>query len=324
MSSFYSRNKRDHDEELAKLEQKRYEDLLSQERIKRKNILSTFKISIEGSNFSNEKISISHIDDKPSEETKVAKDDQKIILSVNQSPIESSKNKEPKSFSSEHRLPKLKNASNSSSRMKKMQETELKKLNKELNALEEEEAEIESSLQKIDLQAYKRKVISSLQTISEDTREMEESLGKVNLLLISNKDQIDMHNEEQIYSKNLNLASDIKTPVINNLYQDVANTDSQNKEKKRNNDRIKPAEMYGKRIIYSNLSAPQTPESINQVIKTPRRITTQSVHSANAKKEIKAYSSNHGIVGRVKKARFASRDIIRVNPNIDIKSLLLS
>lgn len=47
MSSFYSRNKRDHSDELAKLEQKRYEDLLSQERNKRKNIISTVKTSIE-------------------------------------------------------------------------------------------------------------------------------------------------------------------------------------------------------------------------------------------------------------------------------------
>lgn len=206
-----------------------------------------------------------------------------------------------------------------------MQETELQKLNKELNALEEEEAEIQSSLQKIDLQAYKRKVVASLQTISEDTREMEESLGKTNFGPLTSKDQTDMYNEEQIYSTNLNKAANaIQIPVINDLQQDRIHINRLEKEKKKMNDKIKQAEMYGKRIIYSNSSAPQTPDSLNPIIKTPRRITTQSVHSENVRKENKAYSSNHVKASRVKKTKFLSRDFVRVNPNIDIKNLLLS
>jgi hypothetical protein len=63
--------------------------------------------------------------------------------------------------------------------IKKKNNNANKELSKsELDILDQEEAIIQSSIQRLDLQVYKKKIQAHLQTIDEETKEIEESIAR--------------------------------------------------------------------------------------------------------------------------------------------------
>ncbi|OMJ84089.1 hypothetical protein SteCoe_14839 [Stentor coeruleus] len=329
MNSFYSKNKQDRSEELAKLEQKRYENLLSQERANRKNIINATKNSIEEAKY-RENLKISkdsniQITNKISQEESPLYNDPKFLnddsSSVN---FKGNEKKSISSSPSQLLLPKINNNPKIPKTIIKLQKSDMQKYKSELDELEEKEHEIQISLEKINLQAYKRKLIASLQTINEEAREMEESLKKSYTGAVITDNKIEEINLENMKGINLDLESKNYIQPIN---IDLQNESDKNKQLKS----VNKSEIFSNfedntsaRIEINKEITHKTPEIININAKNKKNIPTNSHYSKYKKNFKKTYALNPEKNNKPIKQRFVSKDFVRVNPNIDIKSLFFS
>lgn len=175
MNNYYSRNKRDQSEELAKIEQKRYEDLMTRERGMRKIIISSVRSSIENNVFrrSNYK---GELKSKPNSAALIVEEEVNNNKKNESGEEEGGKNTRPGVRSSSH-LPVVKKNARNAKIIRKNKKKELEELQSELNLIEEEEAAIQASLEALDIQTYKKKITATLRTIDEETKELEDSLA---------------------------------------------------------------------------------------------------------------------------------------------------
>ena len=332
MNNYYSKNKRDHSSELAKIEQKRYEDILIQERNSRKLMINSIRSSVDekklGKPISNDMKILSNGEDIQSKNSLINEiKEQKPLEEKNINPIKRSSslmyhdskksNQGESSIPELPKLPKLPKTGKSKNIKRKNQEREEnEKLKYDLQLLEEEEAFIEASIQRLDLQAYKKKVSSNLQTISEETKEMEESLAKglkipdnsCNPPKDTGKNQEDLDVIPEI--PNQSSTPDIKVKEsIGKISIISRNADFPSKKTEK------------KSSVKNNSESPDTPSFKS---KKNYKIPVRSIYSDKARKTRDQYGSNINTSDKSQKSRMLSKDCVRVNPNINIRELLYS
>lgn len=257
---------------------------------------------------------------KVSQEESSLGNDRNFLNADNESFSVNFKGNEKKTISaspSQLLLPKINNPHKIPQNSSKIQKSDMQNFKIELDALEKEEYEIKTSLEKINLQAYKLKLIASLQTIHEESREMEESLKKTYAGVVTDNKRIGESPLEHMKEINLDLEPSSHIQPININLQNESDKNRQLVHKSEIFCNI--TDMPSRRI---KINREITPETIN--IRNQKNIMTNSHYLENKKKLKRFYGAKPEKNKKPIKTRFVSRDFVRVNPNIDIKSLLLS
>ena len=350
MNNYYSRNKRDHSEELAKIEQKRYEDIILNERNQRKLIIGSVRSSVEGKVFKRNNVNnfkSSEEKSKPSSANVPPEGKSLAPITFNptveipsdftptcDTPAEvpaSKPNNVKKTSRSGIRstsvfppiLPKIQNnpVPKPSRKGKKIhnkaQDEEIKKLNDELNLLEEEEAFIKASIEKLDFQVYKHKITATLNTIDEETKELEESLANT---LKSNEPKSYSPRFMQVGKDDLEVIPEVqgKTNSADKKVPDPKAKPEEKQEPAKTPDSPSKQSDFPGNSTKNGFDNFDSPNTSAFKYKGNYKIPIRSVYSDKSKtsKKLNSDISN--------KNRIVSRDFVRVNPNINIKNLLYS
>ena len=322
MNSYYSKNKKDLNDELTKIEQKKYEDLLFQERMNRKTGISSRKNSVLDEN------KYKRLSDSTQESEKFTrkpsfKPIKETIDSVN---IENPKESQNPNFNLLDKnisqpvaltpgilkLPKINKARDVKKTSENDSKTSIEKMKQELNFLEEEEAILEASLQKLDIQVYKKKIAASLQTIDEETKEIEDTL---------------INNQDKLLEINKNTGM-LKTILERSEASEFQNTHefvptAFKKELESIDENVSVVTGNDKKSVGKTSKCPNTPDNVSFQSKSRYKIPIRSIYSEKSSKKRKNYSSNAKFEN-FPRPRIVSRDRVKVNPSINIRELLFS
>ena len=296
MNSYYSKNKKDLNDELTKIEQKKYEDLLFQERMNRKTGISSRKNSVLDEN------KYKRLSDSTQESEKFTrkpsfKPIKETIDSVN---IEIPKESQNPNFNLLD-----KNISQPVALTPGI--LKLPKINKA-----KEEAILEASLQKLDIQVYKKKIAASLQTIDEETKEIEDTL---------------INNQDKLLEINKNTGM-LKTILERSEASEFQNTHefvptAFKKELESIDENVSVVTGNDKKSVGKTSKCPNTPDNVSFQSKSRYKIPIRSIYSEKSSKKRKNYSSNAKFEN-FPRPRIVSRDRVKVNPSINIRELLFS
>ena len=342
MNNYYSRNKRDHSEELAKIEQKRYEDVLFHERNHKKLIISSVRSLIEGKVFkrntvynfnSSEEKSKPCSANRPAESksldpitTNPTPEIPNIINTVSNTPVSKSNDVKKRSRSGiepTSAFPPVSKIQNNPGqrpsrkgrkRRNKAEDEQIKKLNNELSLLEEEEAIIQAYIEKLDLQDYKHKITATLKTIDEETKELEESLANT---LKSSDPRTYSPRFMQVNKHNLKVIPETqgKFSLINKKFSDPGGKLEEKQKHAKTPEILSKYSDFSLNSKKNRLDNSDSPNTSAFKYKSNYQITIQSIYSDKSKISKKRKSDI------LNKQRVVSREFIRMNPNINIENL---